>query len=285
MKKKLLSFLCSVLMLAGCATFNGNPKGDVLQAGFRYSSYGPSYNPGPEYWPYVGEQMSAKFPGSKPAALWIVGIVDGDGTYLNLPCETEDPYIRCGYVDMNNRILDDFDEKGYDVWLQVEPGNASIDELIDIVLDSYKDHPSVVGFGIDVEWYKSTGGPEGVPITDEEAQRWVSAIRKYDRDDQLFLKHWDENWMPPTVRDGIMFVNDSQQFESFDQLVAEFAAWGQFFAPSPVGFQFGYPADRKWWQDLQDPPKEIGQAILDNTPNTKGLFWVDFTILDVFPPQ
>ncbi len=285
MKKNITRCLFIILVLAGCSSPNSNPKEDVLQAGFRYSSYGPSYNPGPEYWPYVGEQMSAKFPGSKPAALWIVGIVDGDGTYLNLPCETEDPHIRCGYVDMNNDILDTFDEKGYAVWLQVEPGNASIDELIDIVLDQYKDHPSVVGFGIDVEWYKSTGGPEGQPITDEEAQRWVSAIRKHDRDYQLFLKHWDEAWMPPTVRDGIMFVNDSQQFESFDQLVAEFTAWGQFFAPSPVGFQFGYPADKKWWQDLQDPPKDIGQAILDNVPNTKGIFWVDFTILDVFPPQ
>jgi hypothetical protein len=283
MKRNFLACLLLVLVLTSC--IDNPPKENALQAGFRYSSYGPSYNPGPEYWPYVGEQMSAKFPGSRPAALWIVGIVDGEGAYLNLPCETEDPYIRCGYVDMNNDILDALDEKGYDVWLQVEPGNASIDELIDIVLEEYKDHSSVVGFGIDVEWYKSTGGPEGQPITDEEAKRWVSAIRKHDRDYQLFLKHWDENWMPPTVRNGIMFVNDSQQFESFDQLVTEFAAWGQFFAPSPVGFQFGYPADRKWWQDLGDPPKEIGQAILDITPNTKGLFWVDFTILDVFPPQ
>jgi len=282
-KKRLLWGLSILLVLTSCAP--ATKELTTLQAGFRYSSYGPSYNPGPEYWPYVGGQMSAKFPGSRPAALWIVGIVDGEGTYLNLPCETEDPYIRCGYVDMNKDILDTFDEKGYDVWLQVEPGNASIDELIDIVMDQYRDHPSVVGFGIDVEWYKYTGGPEGRPVTDEEAKRWVSAIREHDRNYQLFLKHWDENWMPPTVRDGIMFVNDSQQFESFDQLVAEFTAWGKLFAPSPVGFQFGYPADRKWWQDLQDPPKDIGQAILDNVPNTRGLYWVDFTILDVFPPQ
>jgi hypothetical protein len=159
-----------------------------------------------------------------------------------------------------------------------------VEELIEIILSAYKHHPSVVGFGIDVEWYKSTGGPEGQPITDEEAERWVDAIQTHNPNYQLFLKHWDENWMPPTVRDGIMFVNDSQQFESFDQLVDEFTAWGVKFSPSPVGFQFGYPADRPWWQELQDPPKEIGQAILDNVPNTKGLFWVDFTLLDVFPP-
>ena len=164
----------------------------------------------------------------------------------------------------------------------MEPGNASVDELIDIVLNQYKHHPSVVGFGIDVEWYKSTDGPEGQPITDEEAKRWVAAVRKYNPDYRLFLKHWEKDWMPATEHDGIFFVDDSQQFESFDQMVQEFAEWGKALA-TPVGFQYGYPADRVWWQKFQDPPQEIGQALLDNVPNTKGLFWVDFTVIDIFP--
>jgi len=91
--------------------------------------------------------------------------------------------------------------------------------------------------------------------------------------------------MPPTERDGIFFVDDSQQFESFDHMVNEFAEWGEAFAPAPVGFQYGYPADKIWWQNLQDPPKDIGQALLDKVSNTQGLFWVDFTVLDVFPPE
>ena len=90
--------------------------------------------------------------------------------------------------------------------------------------------------------------------------------------------------MPPNERDGIFFVDDSQQFESFDQMADEFTEWGQEFARSPVGFQYGYPADKVWWQGLQDPPKDIGQALLDNIPNIEGLFWVDFTVLDIFPP-
>ena len=67
--------------------------------------------------------------------------------------------------------------------------------------------------------------------------------------------------------------------------MTEFAAWGAHFAPAPVGFQYGYPADQTWWQELADPAKEIGQAILTQTPNTRSLFWVDFTVLEVFPPQ
>jgi hypothetical protein len=297
-KRNLLQIAC-LLILTGCAPISKGavpeiavetetkPPSDlaVLQAGFRYSSYGPSYNPGPEYWPYAGEQMAAKFTEATPSALWIVGILDGQGTYLNFNCETDDPNIRCGYADMNDAVFDLFDEKGFEVWLQVEPGNASMDELIGIVLNQYKDHPSVVGFGLDVEWYKSTNGPEGQPITDEEAKRWVESIRKIDPSYRLFLKHWDAEWMPPTYRDGIVFINDSQQFESLDQLMDDFTAWGEKFSPAPVGYQYGYPADKKWWQELQDPPKDIGEAILEQIPNTTGLFWVDFTLLDMFPPK
>lgn len=256
-----------------------------LGVGFRYSSYGPAYNPGPAYWVSVGEEMAERFPGSKPAAIWIVGILDGQGTYLNFSCDATDPYIRCGVVDMNEQTFSLFDDKGYLVWLQVEPGNANIEELIDIVLSQYKHHPCILGFGIDVEWYKSTKGPEGQPVTDEEAERWVNKIRAIDPSYRLFLKHWDPKWMPPTVRDGIFFVDDSQQFQSLDHMVNEFSEWGEIFSPSPVGFQYGYPADKFWWDKFQDPPADIGKAILDQVPNAQGLFWVDFSILDVFSPQ
>lgn len=291
------------LMLAGCSTATPETQASpsetpismtstpqtqpslALEAGFRFSSYGPQFNPGPEYWASVGEEMAANFTDAKPAALWIVGILDGEGTYLNFDCKAADPNIRCAYVDMNEQTLTLFDEKGFDVWLQVESGNANVDELIDIVLNQYKQHPSVVGFGVDVEWYQSTNGPEGEPISDEVAKRWVEKIRKHNPKYRLFLKHWDQAWMPPAVRDGIFFIDDSQQFESFEAMVSEFTAWGNAFAPAPVGFQYGYPADRPWWQGLQDPPTEIGQTILENVPNTKGLFWVDFTVLDIFPPK
>lgn len=281
--KRSLIFILLFIFTISCAPKNFPTPS--LEAGFRYSTYGPTYNPGPEYWPEVGQQMAAKFADAKPATIWIVGNVNGNGTYLNLPCETEDPNIRCGYVDMNEDMLTTFDEQGFDVWLQVEPGNADVDALIDIVLNQYEHHPSVVGFGVDVEWYQSIDGPEGTPITDEVAQRWVKVIRKHNPNYRLFLKHWDSRWMPPTYQDGILFVNDSQQFESFEQMMSDFTEWGKTFAPAPVGFQYGYPADKVWWQELQDPPKDIGQALLDNVPNTKALFWVDFTVTEVFPPE
>jgi hypothetical protein len=184
---------------------------------------------------------------------------------------------------MNAAALDLFDELGFRVWLQVEPGNANMDELIDIVINQYNHHPSVIGFGLDVEWYKSTIGPLGVPITDEEANRWVKAVRTHNPEYRLFLKHWEIDWMPPTVREGIYFINDTQDFDSLDALVENFSTWGKHFSPSPVGYQFGYETDRKWWRELEDPPFEIGDKLLKNIPNTQALYWVDFTITEVFP--
>ena len=60
---------------------------------------------------------------------------------------------------------------------------------------------------------------------------------------------------------------------------------GPNFAPSPVAFQFGYPSDRPWWIHFKDPPKEIGDRILKAIPNTEALFWVNFSVLEVFPPD
>ena len=68
-----------------------------------------------------------------------------------------------------------------------------------------------------------------------------------------------------------------------DAMMTEFAAWVQYFAPAPVGFQFGYTADKSWWSRLNDPPKSIGYGIFSRITNTSGLFWVDFTAHDIWP--
>jgi hypothetical protein len=229
--------------------------------------------------------MAAKFSDATPETIWIVGNVYGEGTYLNFPCEAVDPLIKCGFVDMNEEALNLFDEKGIRVWLQVEPGNANMDEIIQIVLGHYQQHSSVIGFGLDVEWYQSPEGPIGVPITDEEARRWLEIVLSYNPDYLLFLKHWEIDWMPPNEREGLVFINDRQDFESVDDLLNSFKTWGKHFEGYPVGYQFGYPSDRNWWRDFDDPPGEIGKAILKNIENTRALYWVDFTIHEVFPPE
>jgi hypothetical protein len=229
--------------------------------------------------------MAARFPGATPATIWIVGRLNEEGTLFNFPAPTENPLIQVSENDDNAEALALFDRLGFRVWLQVEPGNAPVEELIHIVLDRYGHHSSVVGVGVDVEWYKSIDKPEGQPVSDAEAEAWLEAARSHNEEYRLFLKHWEIEKMPPTARDGLFFVDDSQIFPSLDVMVAEFVEWGRAFSPSPVGFQFGYPSDRPWWEKLDDPPTDIGQRILDSVPNTEGLYWVDFTVLEVFPPE
>ncbi|MCI0574634.1 MAG: hypothetical protein L0332_27980 [Chloroflexi bacterium] len=233
----------------------------TLGAGFRFSTYGPFYDPGPAYWASVGWQMAGKFPGASPQAIWIVGNYGIAGPVFTFPGTHEDFNIHFSSKDNNEEALTLFDQIGLQVWLQVEPGNeVPVEELIHIMLNQYGHHPSVMGVGIDVEWFHSDGDPGGRAVTDEEATAWLAAARSHNPAYRLFLKHWEQEKMPPTVREGILFVDDEQQFDSLDDMVAGFAAWGRAFAPAPVAFQYGYTGDQKWWKELPDPPADIGRG-------------------------
>ena len=259
------------------------PRG-ALGAGFRYSVYGPDCIAPPEYWGLVGLEMAKRFEGAVPETIWIVGRLNRPGTRLSFPIDAKDPLIAGTPHDQNEAILTLFDRLGFRVWLQVEPGFADLEEQIHLVMGRYAHHPSVIGFGIDVEWYRSTNPDLGQPVTDEEARRWLAAVREHGAHYRLFLKHFAIDRMPPSAREGILFVDDSQILPSLDAMVEEFAVWGRTFAPAPVAFQYGYESDRPWWIELEDPPRDVGQAILDAVPNTEGLYWVDFTVVEVFPP-
>lgn len=258
-----------------------------LGAGFRYSVFNEHVAPVPVYWQKVATEMAKRFPGATPEGIWIVTGINGRGAKLSFPLNAPvDPLITGNDgSDPNEAALNLFDQLGFRIWLQVEPAFAPVDQLLDLTLQRYSHHPCVVGVGLDVEWNKSTNPDGGEQVTDDQARAWLALARKYHPQYRLFLKHWLPEKMPPTVREGILFVDDSQEFKTMDEMVSEFAQWGKTFAPHPVAFQFGYPADQPWWSKLNDPPKEIGNEILKQVPNTEALFWVDFSVLDVFGHQ
>ena len=99
------------------------------------------------------------------------------------------------------------------------------------------------------------------------------------------MKHWLPEKMPPTYRDGLVFVDDSQGLGSLGAWSASSASGATTFAPSPVGFQYGYSTDKNWWGTMADPPRDIGNALISEIPNTRDLLWVDFTAYDIWPPQ
>ena len=82
----------------------------------------------------------------------------------------------------------------------------------------------------------------------------------------------------------MIFVNDSQQFRSLEQLKGDFQYWASLYAPNPVFFQIGYDDDKDLWSTLSNPAKDLGNLILDglDTENQDcGIIWVDFTLTDV----
>jgi hypothetical protein len=258
----------------------------AFYTGFRYSNYGPDYDPGKAYWWNIGVRIANDFGNNAtPASVWILGTLQSNGVYLNFPVTTSADYIACSSVDKNEEIFCRFDTLGYKIWLQVEPGWANIDTLINLVLSRYSHHKCIKGFGVDVEWHKSDNPDSGVAITDEMATRWVAAVRQFNPDYKIFFKHWLINKMPPTARDGIVFIDDSQMFEKMEDMISEFKKWGEAFAPAKVGFQYGYSYDRRWWGSFENPNLTIGAEILNKIPNADELYWVDFTLLDVYPPE
>ena len=279
--------LLTTLLTVAMALFALAQRTDNLKgAGIRSSTYGRPNDPGPGYWARTGVEIAAKFPGARPEAIWIVSRLKDRGTQMSFPVPPGgDPLITGMPEDISEPVLELFDKLGYGVWLQTEPGWAPVDKAFHVMLEHYGHHKCVIGVGVDIEWHRSNNPDLGDPVTDELARTWLAAARSHNPAYRMFLKHFRANVMPPTFRDGIVFVDDSQIFKSSDEMIEDFAAWGKTFAPAPVGFQYGYRTDKPWWGLMKDPVKEIGDRILAATPNTEMLIWVDFSVQDVFPPD
>ncbi|MCI0513941.1 T9SS type A sorting domain-containing protein [candidate division KSB1 bacterium] len=300
MKRIFFSFIgilvISLETVSGQQVYSGNLfkqiaaalKDSSRLAGFRasqiYEIYPNQQFPRPGYWLNVGQQMAAKFPGTTPAAVWIVSLYCANGlTQLNFPSPGGN-YANIDFLpqDQNEVYLNYFDQAGFKVWLQVEPGAARVDTLIHLVLKRYQHHPCVVGFGIDVEWLAAHQYNGGRKVSNQEAERWERKVKGFNPKYTLFLKHYGASWMP-AYRGQILFIDDSQIFTSMNALVTEFKEWGSRFSPNKVAFQLGYDTDRWWWSAYSDPARTLGQALFDKIPNCHGVFWVDFTINQLFP--
>jgi hypothetical protein len=262
-----------------------------LRAGLRASNYGITPWPSPNWWVDSTTSMASRWPTSTPEQVAVVVEVAGGGgrgkcwAHFPQPATGTYPNVNWDDIDLFEADFDAFDAAGVKVWLQVEPASCDVSMLIDLLMQQYGHHSSVIGFGVDVEWYRKDLERYGKSVTDAEAQAWVTQVRTYNASYLVFTKHWLVEKMPPTYRTGMVFIDDSQGHGSFANMVTEFKAWGQAFAPAPVGYQYGYQSDKSWWSALSDPPKTIGDELLRQIPNTRDLVWVDFTAYDIWPPE
>ena len=288
----LFLFVSLMIMPAGCDSPESTVSddgccldglGERRAVGFRWSVYGARRTPNTkEFWYNAAEQFNSYFDYTCPEFIWIVGNLRGGGCNLGFPADTDHELIFTADTDLYEETFRLFSEMGVRVWLSFEPGHAPVDELLHLILQQYSHHSCIVGIGIDVEWNDCSEGSKGTPVSDEDALRWIGIAKEYNPDYQFMFRHWLVDVMPPTVREDMMFVSNSQMFPDFGTQVREFQRWGEAFSPAPIGFQIGYPRDREWWGEYDNPPQFMGDSLFAAIPNLNGLYWVDFSTELVF---
>jgi hypothetical protein len=236
------------------------------------------------YWVNATKYICSKFSDAQPIVVWIVGVISGSNCSLSFPSPGGSyPNITFSSTDKNENYLDAFDAAGIKVWLTVEPSDADVETLITLVFDRYKYHSCLTGFGIDIEWYKSLSYPEGKPVTYDEATTWLAKIKSYNSNYRLRLVHWQSSKMPSPHPSDVMFIDDAQGFSDLDAMVSSFKRWGNTFYDGKVGFSVGFPKDRSWWSQLQDPAGTIIDRLFDEISNCKEVYWVCWSITDIYP--
>ena len=241
--------------------------------------------------------MESCYSGSIGTYILIVGVVDEDtwACHLDFPLSKEISNAFGSDYDFYEDYLTAFDNAGYYVWLQVEPGNADLVELANEVLTRYGKHPCVKGFGIDVEWYQPEGkNGRGTPLDKATAGKVLKAVQKYNKDYTVFIKHWIDDYLTEgEAVDGFVYIDDSQGFRpgknstAVEKMCNDFADWAESFAPCPVMFQIGYESDKnRVWGSMGNPAEQAGKAIIDECKdrgltNYIGIIWVDFTLKEV----
>jgi hypothetical protein len=264
----------------------------VVWAGARSSRYGISPFPSTTGWGKALSTMSGYFSGSTPTAVWLVGEIlfngksSGQGFNFPNPGGSWDKTIKFSSSDQNEQYLDYFDAHGIKVFLQFEPGFSPFNQLVDIVKKRYGDHPSVIGIGVDVEWYQAQNDCDcNKKLSDSTAKSWEQKVTSVDPDWKLFVKHYDSGDLPPSYRGGLIFIDDSEQNGSYSNFKSEMINFAKKFNPNPVVFQIGYPSDKGWWKNRPKPiPQSIGTALASAAPQAEvGVIWVDFSLRDVLP--
>src|SRR5262245_26906085 len=154
---------------------------DSLRAGLRASNYGISPFPSPTWWTTSIQSMAGRFPQSTGEQIAVVVEVSGGGgrnaCWAHFPDPspgTAKPNVVFDSTDLFESTFTAFDQAGIKVWVQVEPARCDVAMLIDLVMQQYGHHPSVIGFGVDVEWYRKDLSRYGKGGKDAEAPAWVA---------------------------------------------------------------------------------------------------------------
>jgi hypothetical protein len=217
-------------------------------------------------------------------------------------------YVYFSKSDLTDTQIRDFlSDTTHDVFIQIEPGNFDTSSSADKVEDvarllrmmghrlGVSAYPSIKGMGVDVEWYENVdpNGSAVSKVTTEAANKWESAVKGFNANLRLFLKHYDTAYLPAGANHSIIYVNDSQGFNNQAAQIEDFQNWIDSYSDRDFGFQIGYdtvgqpdlPRDRLWWDDYSDPLQAVPNALINGLTGLGGgrkisFIWVDFSLRD-----
>ena len=269
-------------------------------AGWRTSDYGTEdptavKQSDSAYYIDVSQKMAEKFSGSNPGGIYTVGYIETNTTMLPYELKDVASSIPSVHIDESGvqanpeTMLNSFDAAGLSIILAVEPGRADVVKLAQAILNKYKNHPSVKGFGVDNEWYMS----ENNVMSAATAIALKNAVTAINPAYKTIIKHFDSSKLP--IVSGVVYLTDTCSFSSRAAAVDSYVAWANTFAGSEIGYQFGYdkmecgtPDDSLWWKPMGtggQPALLLIQDIKARVPTADiySTFWADFTILTQFP--
>jgi hypothetical protein len=259
-----------------------------LFVGLRRSSYGlRKQNADDSWWVSRAVRFATNFPGTQPLILQIVSNYQDDGTTeieFRMPGSyhgsTTNMTFRRGSKLNHEQALTAYDARGIKAILQFEPGSADVSACFNLAYLAFHQHPCVIGMDIDAEWFRTKESKDqtGLPIPDADARRWMEQVLRFNPSWLLVLKHFEAKHLPPAYRHpSLWLLTDSQEFASQTEWMTDMRDWAGAFKGSPLGAQFGYPKDQKWWGKATVPPVDLGRALLRELPDYRMLLWVDFT--------
>lgn len=232
-------------------------------------------------------RFATNFPSAQPLILQILSNYQDDGSteieFLKpdgYQGSTANMSFRRGNKLNHERALTAYDGAGVKAILQFEPGSADVGACFDLAYQAFHQHPCVIGMAIDAEWFRTKESKDqtGLPIPDGEAQRWMEQVVRFNPSWLLVLKHFEAKHLPPNYRHpNLWLLTDSQEFAGQAEWMTDMRDWAAAFKGSPLGAQFGYPADQKWWAKTALPPVDLGRALLSELPDYRMILWVDFT--------
>jgi hypothetical protein len=259
-----------------------------LYVGLRRSNYGlRKQNGGDAWWLSRAKTFANNFPGAQPLILQIVSNYQDDGS-TEIEFKRPESYLgtttnmtfRRGNKLNHERALTACDARGVKVILQFEPGSADVAACFELAHAAFGHHPCVIGLAIDAEWFRTKESKDqtGLPIPDADAQRWMEQVLRFNPSWLLVLKHFEAKHLPSKYRHpNLWLLTDSQEFASQTEWMTDMRDWGAAFKGSPLGAQYGYPKDQKWWAKTALPPVDLGRTLLRELPVYRMLLWVDFS--------